>query len=87
MKLSERISPKIVAPAHGLVFKNRPEMMMDYHGKLAMGVAEMGKVTVIYDSMYGSVEMGIPTARGSVTTYKGRLDDALLGHEALSSMS
>jgi len=62
-KLSEqRISPKIVAPAHGLVFKNRPELILDYYSKLASGIAEKGKVTVVYDSMYGSVERGISAA-------------------------
>ena len=31
------ISPKVIAPAHGLVFKNNPSAIIDYYVKVAKG--------------------------------------------------
>lgn len=56
---SQGINPRIIAPAHGLIFKNKPELIINYYIKLAKGVAEKGKIVVIYSSMYGSVERAI----------------------------
>jgi len=53
------IKPKIIAPAHGLIFRNKPEAIVDYYVKLASGIAEKGKIVVVYSSMYGSVGKAI----------------------------
>lgn len=56
------ISPAVIAPAHGLIFKNKPEVIVDYYSRLARGIPEKGKVVVIYGSMYGSIEKAVITA-------------------------
>lgn len=62
-KLREKkVSPKIIAPAHGLIFKNNPEAILNYYIDLAKGSPEKGKIAVIYSSMYGSVEKAISLA-------------------------
>ena len=53
---------KIIAPAHGLVFKNNPGLIVDYFVKLAKGIPEKNKIVVVYSSMYGSVEKAILAA-------------------------
>jgi len=59
-KIRQRgLAPKIIAPAHGLVFKRNPGLIVDYYVKLAKGIPEKDKVTVVYGSMYGSVEKAI----------------------------
>lgn len=62
----QRISPTVVAPAHGLVFKNNPRAILDYYEKLARGVPEENKVVVVYSSMYGNVEAAISEAVGEL---------------------
>ncbi len=52
------IMPEIIAPAHGLVFKKYPAKIIEYYYSLSKGI-EKNKVTVIYDSMYGSIEKTI----------------------------
>jgi len=56
------IWPKIIAPGHGLVFKNSPQLIVDYYSKIAKGIAEKDKVIIIYDSMYGQVAKGMSVA-------------------------
>ncbi len=56
------IAPQIIAPAHGLIFRSNPQLIIDYYMRLAKNVPIRGKVVVVYDSMYGSVEKGISVA-------------------------
>ena len=56
---SLNISPKVIAPAHGLAFKNNPSAIIDYYVKVAKGEPTEGKVTVVYGSMYGFVRKAI----------------------------
>ncbi|HIH95940.1 MAG TPA: FprA family A-type flavoprotein [Thermoplasmata archaeon] len=56
------LKPKIVAPAHGLIFKNNPERIVDYYLKVAKGIPEQRKVLVVYGSMYGFVEKAVNLA-------------------------
>lgn len=56
------ISPKIIAPAHGLIFRRNPRIIMDYYERIARGLPEKGKVTIVYNSMYGSVYEAISHA-------------------------
>ncbi|MEM4461522.1 MAG: FprA family A-type flavoprotein [Candidatus Bathyarchaeia archaeon] len=58
------ISPKIIAPAHGLIFRRNPRIIMDYYERIARGLPEKGKVTIVYNSMYGSVYEAISYAVG-----------------------
>lgn len=53
--LSLNLDVKVVAPAHGLIWKNNPKTIIDYYYKLGKAEAEKGKVLVVYDSMYGLV--------------------------------
>ncbi|MEM2740149.1 MAG: FprA family A-type flavoprotein [Candidatus Bathyarchaeia archaeon] len=59
---SAGISPKIIAPAHGLILRKNPKILVDYYERIARGLSERGKITVIYDSMYGSVEKAVSHA-------------------------
>lgn len=56
------ISPKIIAPAHGLIFRRNPETIISYYERVARGLPEQGKITLIYNSMYGSVDKAISYA-------------------------
>ncbi|MDW8061597.1 MAG: FprA family A-type flavoprotein [Nitrososphaerota archaeon] len=60
------VSPKIITPAHGIIFRKNPEIIVDYYERVARGLSERGKITVIYNSMYGSVEKAIHHAIGEL---------------------
>ena len=57
--MSLKIVPKIIAPAHGLVFKRNPNIILNYYLKIAKAEPQEKKVTIIYSSMYGSVEKAV----------------------------
>ncbi len=56
--ISMGIGYKIIAPGHGLVWKNRPDIIVKSYLAWARGERFGGKfkITVIYSSMYGNVE-------------------------------
>ena len=54
--------PRIIAPAHGLVWRRRPELIVDYYVRLAKGVPEGDKLLVVSGSMYGSTEKAVKVA-------------------------
>ncbi len=48
------VSPRIVAPAHGVVWRTRPEFIIDYYCKISDGsLLDARKVLILYCSMYG----------------------------------
>jgi len=53
------IHPKVIAPAHGLVFRKNPGIIVNYYEIIAKCLPEGDKITIVYDSMYGSVEKAI----------------------------
>jgi len=62
-KLSSSGLPvKVVAPAHGMVFREKPATIINYYVKVARKEAEKGKVLVVYASMYGAVEEAVSVA-------------------------
>ena len=50
------VRPRIIAPAHGLVWRRNPDRVVRIYRELAEGVPIAGKVLVLYASMYGTVE-------------------------------
>ena len=50
------VEPKVIAPAHGLVWRNNVKEVIGIYRRLAGAEPVKGKVTVIYASMYGTVE-------------------------------
>ena len=54
--MDQRLEIRMIAPAHGLIWRKNPERIIDYYLKIADGIPEEGKVLVIYASMYGSCE-------------------------------
>ncbi len=54
--------PRIIAPAHGLVWRRRPELIIDYYVRLAEGVPEDNKLLVVSGSMYGLTEKAVSVA-------------------------
>jgi len=56
-KLGEAgIEIKVIAPAHGLVWRSNPKEIIEYYLKWARAEGVKGKVVAIYASMYGFVE-------------------------------
>jgi flavorubredoxin len=55
----EGIEPKVIAPSHGLIWRNKPHRIIDLYRKWARGEPEQEKVVIIYASMYGSIEKAI----------------------------
>ena len=56
------ISPRLIAPAHGLIWRNKPDLIIRYYEELAEGRAEDDKILIISGSMYGSTEKAANTA-------------------------
>ncbi len=56
------ISPKIIAPAHGLIWKKKPEVIIDYYRRLARGEPDGNKILIISGSMYGLTEKAAEVA-------------------------
>ena len=56
------ITPKIILPSHGLLWKNNPQKIINYYLDVANGVPVKGKILVVYSSMYGFVERAVNTA-------------------------
>jgi flavorubredoxin len=46
----------MIAPSHGVIWRNDPQRIIDAYAKWASGTSEQ-KVLVIYDTMWGSTEM------------------------------
>ncbi len=53
---SMQLDIRIVAPAHGLVWRREPRRIIDLYYSLANGLSTRNKVVVIYSSMYGFIE-------------------------------
>jgi len=51
------VEPRLIAPAHGLVWRRDPKKVMEIYESLARAEPVKGKVLVLYASMYGTVEM------------------------------
>jgi len=90
------VKPRILAPAHGLIWRRSPETIVSKYVSWAKAEPQPGKITVVYGSAYGSTETMVKLAVKilgkagcSVVTYKytdleeGSLSD-LLG-DALDS--
>lgn len=52
---------RVIAPAHGMIWRNKPEYIIEYYNDTAKAVGRR-KVTVIYGSMYGSIEKAVMEA-------------------------
>jgi len=55
----EAAAPKMVLPAHGLLWRKNPAQIMDAYTNWAIGTPEKGKVVIVYSSMYGFVEKSV----------------------------
>lgn len=53
------IEIRMIAPLHGLIWKNNPHRIIGYYRDIAEGRAKKGKVLIVYNSMYGFVEGAI----------------------------
>jgi flavorubredoxin len=56
-----RITPRMILPAHGVLWRKDPQRIVQSYLDWGEGKAQRGKVTVVYSSMYRFVEraMGI----------------------------
>ncbi|MCE4626876.1 MAG: FprA family A-type flavoprotein, partial [Desulfurococcales archaeon] len=50
------IKPRMIAPAHGLIWRKNPEKVIEIYKRLAEGRTRQGKILIIYGSMYGTIE-------------------------------
>ena len=55
----EAAAPKMVLPAHGLLWRKNPSQIMDAYTNWANGTPKKGKVVIVYSSMYGAVEKSV----------------------------
>ncbi|MEA1978464.1 MAG: FprA family A-type flavoprotein, partial [Chloroflexota bacterium] len=55
----EAAAPKMVLPAHGLLWRKNPSQIIDAYTNWANGTPEKGKVVVVYSSMYGFVKKSV----------------------------
>lgn len=53
------IKPSIIAPLHGLVWKNKPETILNYYMKWGRALSSPRKVVIVYSSMYGFVDRAV----------------------------
>ncbi len=53
---SLRVEPRIIAPAHGLLWRRDPGKVMEIYHSLGEARPAPGKVLLVYASMYGTVE-------------------------------
>jgi len=53
------VHPKMVLPAHGLLWRNDPEHIYDRYVEWAKGIPTEGKVVIAHTSMYGYAEEAI----------------------------
>ncbi len=56
------ISPKMILPAHGLLWRKDPQRIVQSYLDWGQGKAQSGKVTVVYSSMYRFVEKAVEVA-------------------------
>jgi flavorubredoxin len=50
------ISPAIIAPSHGVIFRRAPSSILKEYMEIAQGIPSKSKAVVVYASMYGFVE-------------------------------
>lgn len=50
---------RTIAPAHGLIWRNNPKIIVDTYYRLARAEPSGKKVVIVYDSMYGFVEQAV----------------------------
>jgi len=63
---------RIIAPAHGLVWRRNPQLILDYYRNLAEGRPDGNKILVVSGSMYGLMERAARTAVEAVEGLGGR---------------
>jgi len=60
---------RIIAPAHGLIWRNNPEMIINYYYELAKAEVVSDKIVIVYSSMYGFVEKAANILRKHISSY------------------
>lgn len=50
------LKPRVIAPAHGPVYRSNPSWALEKWAEIASGAAKPGKVVLAYVSMYGNVD-------------------------------
>ncbi|MCL7392192.1 MAG: FprA family A-type flavoprotein, partial [Thaumarchaeota archaeon] len=63
---------EIIAPAHGLIWKRNPRLILDYYRSLAEGRPDGNKILVVSGSMYGLMEKAARIAVEEVERLGGR---------------
>lgn len=67
------LSIDVIAPAHGIIWRNRPQLILDYYRALAEGCTEDNKILLISGSMYGLMEAAARTTIKEVERLGGRV--------------
>lgn len=57
--VEQKLKINILAPLHGLIWRENLETIINAYLKWAKGESEKGKVVIIYSSMYGCVEKAV----------------------------
>ena len=61
------IHPRLIAPAHGLIWRSNPEKVISVYRDLALAKPRRGKILIVSASMYGTVETLIRRITCSLT--------------------
>ncbi len=91
---SEGLNPKIIAPGHGLVWKNNPQQIIDDYKRYISYSNDYGKegVTILWGSMYGNTEGMVDHITKYIedqgmTVYNHRLPETSWGQALASAMT
>jgi flavorubredoxin len=57
------ITPRVIAPGHGPVYRSEPGWVVEEYLRVASGRWEPGKAVIAYVSMYGAVEEAVNAAK------------------------
>ncbi|MEM0329005.1 MAG: FprA family A-type flavoprotein [Nitrososphaerota archaeon] len=69
---SLKLSIGILAPAHGLIWRRNPQLIIDYYRSLAEGRPDGNKILIITGSMYRLLEAAAAIAANEVERLGGR---------------
>lgn len=58
--------PRIIAPGHGVVYRSRPQWIVEEYLRVATGEPEKGKAVLVSLSMYGNVKRAMEAFRATL---------------------
>jgi len=63
---SSGVEPRVIAPAHGLIWRSNPQLIVNKYLEWSRGEATGRKAVILYSSMYGFVEEAVSYVTGKL---------------------